>query len=379
MIYLDNNSTTKIDPRVLEAIMPFLTENYGNASSSHDFGLRSHSAVKEARASVAKLIGADENEIVFTSGATEAINLALKSFIENQALNNRHIISVSTEHPAVLDTLNYLKSKGVDVTILPVNNDGTIDLNVLESSFKENTSLVSIMFVNNETGVIHPIKEISGIVHKHNAIFMTDATQAVGKIPIDVNEMGIDLMCFSGHKFHAPKGVGGLYYRSRRPNKVKLYPLNHGGGQEKGIRSGTINVAGIVGIGKAAEISMQESKEEINRIKKLRDLLEASILEIPKTKVNGNTSQRIHNTSSISFEGVDADALMVGLKNISVSNGSACSSTSIEPSHVLMAMNKTEDEAFSTIRFSLSRFTNELEIKQTVKEVKSAVAKLREI
>lgn len=378
-IYLDNNATTIIDPIVLESMMPFLTNNYGNASSNHNLGLISHNAVKESRHHLSKLIDCEEHELYFTSGATEAINLSLKSVIDNCSSPNPHIITSTTEHPAVLDTCKFLEGKGVRVTYLPVSNEGLIDIDDFEKAFESSTVLACIMYVNNETGVIQPIKFLSQIAHKHNVIFMSDGTQAVGKIPVNVYESGIDILCLSGHKFYAPKGIGALFLRSKRPFKPKVSPQQHGGGQEKGLRSGTLNVPGIVGIGKAAELSFLQLQKESNRIRNLRDKLEKKLLQLSGTSINGSIKSRINNTTSICFEGADADAIMVGLKSIAVSNGSACSSTSIEPSHVLKAMGKSDNQAFSTIRFSLGRFTTESEIKETIKIVTKVVLQLREL
>lgn len=364
MIYLDNNATTKIDTRVLEAMVPFLTDNFANAASTHPFGLGAYEAVKNARQQVADLIGSETNEIIFTSGATEAINLAIKGVAENYCNKGKHIITVKTEHKAVLDTCEYLETKGFEVTYLPVQADGLIDLQVLKEAIRADTILVSVMLVNNEIGVIQPVKEIADIAHEAGAIFMTDGTQAVGKIEVDVDDLGIDLMCFSGHKMYAPKGVGALFFRQRRPRRVKLEALIHGGGHERSLRSGTLNVPGIIALGKACEIAKTEMSENQDKIKDLRDYLETELLKIDDTKVNGNRSQRIYSTSNILFKGVDSDAIIMGLEGIAVSNGSACTSASIDPSHVLMALGLSENNAFSCIRFSLSKYNtrNELEI-----------------
>jgi cysteine desulfurase len=377
IIYLDNNATTRIDPLVLEAMMPFLTNRYGNASSNHDLGLASNTAVKESRLWLSKLIGCEEHEIFFTSGATEAINLVLKSIIDNCDKENPHIITCVTEHPAVLDTCKFLEQKGVKVTYLPVSNDGLINITDYETAFENSTVLACIMMVNNETGVIQSIETLAEIAHKHNVIFMSDSTQAVGKMSINVYELGIDVLCLSGHKFYAPKGIGALFLRSKRPFKPKVSAQLHGGGQEKGLRSGTLNVPGIVGIGKAAELSFLQLKKESDRIKNLRNKLETNLLKLPGTSINGSVKYRSSNTTSICFDGADADAIMVGLKLIAVSNGSACSSSSINPSHVLKAMGKSDSQAFSTIRFSLSRFTTEAEINEVVKSVTRVVSQLR--
>lgn len=367
VIYLDNNATTRIDPRVFEAMMPFMTDYYANAASIHPFGVKAAEAIKNARDQIVALIGCETNEIIFTSGATEAINLALKGVAENNKARGKHIVTVLTEHPAVLETCRYLESVGYEVTYLPVGKDGLLDLETVKQSLTPNTILVSVMLVNNETGIIQPVKEIADIAHSQSAIFMTDATQAVGKMPVNVEELGVDLMSFSGHKLYGPKGVGGLYVRSKHPHKVKLTPLIHGGGQERGLRSGSLNVPGIVGLGKAAEIAQQEMEADAKRIGELREYLETELLKIENTVLNGHPRKRLYNTSSICFKGVDADAMITGLKDIAISNGSACTSAHVEPSHVLLAMGKSREDAFSTLRFSLGKLNARNEIEQTIK------------
>ena len=379
MIYLDNNATTKIDPRVLECMMPFLTDQYANAASNHQLGVAVNQHIKTARMHVADLIGASSDEIIFTSGATEAINLALKGVAEKYQNKGKHIITVTTEHPAVLDTCKYLATIGYEITYLPVNEDGLLDIDTLKNCIRDDTILVSVMLVNNETGVIQPIKQIAEIVHEKGALFMTDATQAVGKMSIDVNELGIDLLGLSAHKFYGPKGVGALYIRSRRPNRPRLKALIHGGGHELGMRSGTLNVPGIVGLGNAAEIAKSEMNSDSKRISDIRDYMEKQFLQLNNTLVNGNTANRLYNVSNICFENADADAIIVGLKDIAVSNGSACSSSSIEPSHVLMAMGRTEAQAFSSLRFSFGRFNSKDEAKTVIDQVTKVVSELREI
>lgn len=383
IIYLDNNATTPVDKRVLEIMMPFLTDEYANANSTHQFGVYAYEAVKKARLQVAQLIGAEPYEIVFTSGATEAINLAIKGVAENYQTKGKHIVTVKTEHPAVLDTCQYLESKGFEVTYLPVKPDGIIDLKELISVLRDDTILVSVMLVNNETGVIQPIKEISELAHAAGALFMTDATQAVGKMPVAVDETGIDLLCMSGHKIYAPKGIGALYIRQRK-NRIKIPALIHGGGHEKGIRSGTLNVPGIVALGEACALAQKEMAVNSKRIDEQRDYLEIELLKIEGTSINGNTGNRLYNTSNILFKGVDSDALIMGLSNpendfplIAVSNGSACSSTSIEPSHVLTAMGLDETAAFNSIRFSLGKFNDKSEIDFVINSIKNAVFSLR--
>lgn len=384
IIYLDNNATTPIDQRVLETMMPFLTDNFANASSTHQFGLGAFEAVKDARKKVAELIGADTNEIIFTSGATEAINLAIKGVAENYNKKGKHIVTVSTEHTAVLDTCIYLESKGFEVTFLPVKADGLIDLNELKNALRPDTILVSVMYVNNETGVIQPIKEIADLTHNTSALFMTDGTQAVGKIPVNVNEMGIDLMCLSGHKLYAPKGVGALYVRQKNPNRVKIPALIHGGGHERGLRSGTLNVPGIVALGKACMLAKIEMAKNALAIEELRNYLENELLKIDDTTVNGNKKHRLYNVSNVCFQGADSDAVIMGLSNaendlplIAVSNGSACTSTSIEPSHVLTAMGLDETAAFNSIRFSIGKSNTKSEIDLAVNVVENVVTGLR--
>ncbi len=377
IIYLDNNATTKINPRVLSAMMPFLTNEYANAASTHPFGVKAYEAVKNARSQVADLINCEMNEIIFTSGATEAINLAIKGVAENYKNKGKHLVTASTEHPAVLDTCRYLESIGYEVTYLPVQKDGLLDLEKVKQSIRNDTILVSVMFVNNEIGVIQPIKEIAEIAHLRGAFFMTDGTQSVGKIPVNVDLLGIDLMSFSGHKFYGPKGIGALYVRSKQPNKVKLNPILHGGGHERGLRSGTLNAPGIVGLGKAAEIVRQEMEADAKRIGDFRDYLEKELLKIEDTFLNGHPKQRLYNVSNICFKSVDADAMIIGLKNIAASNGSACTSTSIQPSHVLKAIGLSDEDAFSTLRFSLGRFNTKTEIETVIKRVKNAAKSLR--
>jgi cysteine desulfurase len=375
--YLDYNATTPLDPRVLDAIMPYLKEDFGNASSRHLLGSRAHQAVKKARTSVAELIKCEDYEVIFTSGATEAINLAIKGILELSNEKRNQIITVCTEHPAVLDTCKYLASKGIETIYLPVRKDGLLELDTVKKAVTEKTILVSVMYVNNETGVIQPLKQISDIAHEKGAYFMTDATQALGKISINVNEIGIDILSMSGHKIYGPKGIGALFIRSRRPNKVRIEPILHGGGQERNIRSGTLNTFGIIGLAKACEIAKKEMHVNTKYIKELREYLEMGLLKIDNTFVNGSIEQRIYNTSSICFKGADSDAIIVGLKDICVSNGSACSSNSFEPSHVLKGMGYSDEEAFSTIRFSLGKFNTLEDVMKSVKQIKEIVERLR--
>ncbi len=362
IIYFDYNATTPIDPRVLDAMLPFLKENFANPSSTHYFGAIINEAVKSARTQVADLIGADEKEIIFTSGSTEAINIALKGIAENYSEKGKHIITVSTEHKAVLDTCKFLENKGYEVTYLPVQNNGLIDLKELKNSLRSDTILVCLMFVNNETGVIQPIEEIALLAHEVGALFMTDATQAIGKIGINAVKIGIDILCLSGHKMYTPKGIGALYVKK----EIKLPAYTHGGGHENGLRSGTLNVPGIVALGKACEIAEQEMKQDAERIASLRNELENELLKIPDTFVNGSTENRIHNVSNICFKGFDANVMIGRMKNIAVSNGSACTAAIVEPSHVLTAMGLSDDYAFASIRFSLGKFNTKEEIKSVV-------------
>lgn len=383
VIYLDNNATTPIDKRVLDAMMPFLTNEFANANSTHQFGVNAYEAVKSARGQVSELIGAEAHEIVFTSGSTEAINLAIKGVAENYQSKGKHIITVATEHSAVLDTCKYLETKGFVVTYLSVKLDGLIDLEEFKTVLREDTILVSVMLANNETGVLQPIKEIAELSHNVGALFLSDATQAIGKIPVNVDELGVDLLCLSGHKLYAPKGVGALFVRQRM-NRVKIPALLHGGGHEKGLRSGTLNVPGIVALGEACAIAKKELSKNAESIGALRDYLETELLKIEGTSVNGNTSSRLFNTSNILFRWADSDAIIMGLSNsendlrlIAVSNGSACTSSSIEPSHVLTAMGLDEVDAFSCIRFSLGKYNTKDEINTVIYAVKTVVGQLR--
>jgi cysteine desulfurase len=369
IIYFDYNATTPIDKRVLDAMLPFLTDNFANASSTHNFGLKANEAVKAARIKVADMIGAEPNEITFTSGSTEAINLALKGVAENYSAKGKHIVTVATEHSAVLDTCKYLETLGYEVTYLPVQSNGLLDLNVFKDALRHDTILVSVMYVNNETGVIQPIKDISKITHEKGALFMTDATQAIGKIETDVDDIGIDLLCFSGHKMYAPKGIGALYVR----NKTKLSPQIHGGGHEKGLRSGTLNVPGIIALAKACEIASEEMTLNQRNISALRNKLEIEFLKLPNTALNGDSENRIFNTTNICFKGQDANVLIGRMKNFAISNGSACSSAVVEPSHVLKAMGLTDDDAFASLRFSLSKYNSIKEIDNVFSTIKGLI------
>ena len=379
-IYLDNNATTPMDPRVLEAMTPYFLQHFGNAASrNHSFGWEAEEAVDYAREQVAKLIGADPKEIIFTSGATEADNLAIKGVYEMYASKGNHIITAVTEHKAVLDTCKHIEKLGGEVTYLPVNSEGLIDLKELEAAMKPTTILVAIMYANNEVGTVQPIKEISAIARKHGALVFSDATQAVGKMPVDVNKDGIDLMAFTGHKMYGPKGVGALYVRRKNP-RVKVTAQMDGGGHERGMRSGTLNVPGIVGFGKACELCMLDMEADTKRIIKLRDRLESALLLLEEAYVNGSREHRLPHVANISFKHVEGEGLMMGFnKNIALSSGSACTSASLEPSYVLKALGLGDDLAHSSLRFGLSRFTTEEEIDYTVKAISETVIKLREM
>jgi cysteine desulfurase len=370
-IYLDNNATTPCDPRVLDVMLPFFTENFGNAASrSHSFGWVAEEAVDYAREQVAKLINADPKEIIFTSGATEADNLAIKGVFEMYASKGNHIITCTTEHKAVLDTCKHIEKMGGNVTYLDVQPDGLIDLKALENAITDKTILIAIMYGNNEIGVVQPIREISAIAKKHGVLFFTDGTQAVGKIPVDVMADGIDLMAFSAHKMYGPKGVGALYVRRKNP-RVKVTAQMDGGGHERGMRSGTMNVPGIVGFGKACEICMNEMEAEAARLSVMRDRLEKGLMELEEAYVNGNVEHRLPHVANISFKYVEGEGLMMGFnKNIALSSGSACTSASLEPSYVL---------AHSSLRFGLGRFTTDEQIDYTINAIKETVLKLREM
>jgi len=377
-VYLDNNSTTQCDPRVVEAMLPFFSEKFGNAASrTHSFGWMAEEAVETAREQLAELIYADKAEIIFTSGATESDNLALKGVFENYASKGNHIITTTTEHKAVLDTCKHIEKLGGEITYLNVRSDGRIDVDELEKNIRPTTLLIAIMYANNETGVIQPVKEISTIAKKHSVLFFCDAAQAVGKIHVDVIEDGIDILAFTAHKIYGPKGIGALYVRRKDP-RVKLIAQMDGGGHEKNMRSGTLNVPAIVGFGKACSLCMNEMKEESERLSALRDKLENSLLQLGEVSVNGNKHFRLPHTTNLSFNNTTANKLMMSVnRHIAVSSGSACTSALPEPSYVLKAMGLNDALANASLRFGLGRFTSGEEITYAIKEIAGAVKKIR--
>jgi cysteine desulfurase len=376
-IYLDYQATTPLDPRVLEAMMPYFTYKFGNPHSrSHSYGWEAEEGVEKARAQVAKLIGADEKEVIFTSGATESNNLAIRGVAEFYKDRKNHIVTTVTEHKCVLDTCRHLEQNGFEVTYLPVQKNGIVDLDVLRAAITDKTVVVSIMAVNNEIGVIQPLTEIGKICREKKTFFHTDAAQAAGKIPLDVEAMNIDLMSISGHKIYGPKGIGALYVR-RKP-RVRLVPLIVGGGQERGFRSGTLPTPLCVGLGEAAEICMKEMDGEAKRLKKLQTrMLKGLNDKLTDIVVNGDLEHRIPGNLNISFAFVEGESLMMGIKGLSVSSGSACTSASLEPSYVLRALGVEEDMAHTSLRFGLGRFTTEQEVDTAVAELVRHVNKLR--
>lgn len=380
LIYLDNNATTPCDPRVVDAMLPYFTQHFGNAASrSHAFGWSAEEAVDYAREQIATLIGAEEKEVIFTSGATEANNLAIKGVFEMYAKKGNHIITVETEHKAVLDTCKHLEKHGAEVTYLKVKNDGLIDLAELEAAIRPTTILASIMWANNETGVIQPMREIAMICEKHGVLFHSDATQAVGKIPTIAREVGVHLMSFTAHKMYGPKGVGALYVSRKNP-RVKVTAQMDGGGHERGMRSGTLNVPGIVGFGKACEIARLEMAADAARLSKLRDHLQTELMKMEETTVNGNVEHRMPHVANISFKHVEGEGLMMTFnKNIALSSGSACTSASLEPSYVLVGMGLGDDLAHSSLRFSLGRFTTEEDVNQAIELVRGGVNHMRDL
>jgi cysteine desulfurase len=378
-IYLDNNATTPMDPRVLEAMLPYFNEKFGNAASrNHPFGWAAEEGVDYAREQISKLINCSEKEIIFTSGATESNNLAIKGVFEMYAAKGNHIITATTEHKAVLDTCAHLEKLGASITYLEVKADGLIDLNELSNAITDKTILVSIMYGNNEIGVIQPMKEIAAITRSKGVLLHTDATQTVGKIPVDVEADGIDLLSFTAHKMYGPKGVGALYVRRKNP-RVKVTAQMDGGGHERGMRSGTLNVPGIVGFGKACEIAMQDMEKDTIRLSAMRNRLEKSLIELEEAYINGNTDHRLPHVTNISFKYVEGEGLMMAMKDLAVSSGSACTSASLEPSYVLKSLGLNDDLAHSSIRFGLGRFTTDEEIDYAIECTKKAVTKLRDM
>ncbi|KPK78946.1 MAG: cysteine desulfurase IscS [Phycisphaerae bacterium SM23_33] len=379
-VYLDNNATTPVDPRVLEAMLPYLREHFGNAASrSHSFGWTAEAGVEKARRQVAELIHADPREIIFTSGATESDNLAIKGAAEMHREQGNHIVTCQTEHKAVLDTCEYLARHGFEVTFLKPDSDGLVAPEQVADAVTDRTILITLMTANNEIGTIHPIAEIAAAARRKGALFHTDATQAVGKIPIDVQAMGVDLLSLSAHKIYGPKGIGALYVRRRQP-RVRLAIQMHGGGHERGLRSGTLNVPGIVGLGAAAEICGREMPEESRRLTGLRDRLHRGITEaLDEVTLNGHPTRRLPNTVNLSFAYVEGESLMMKLSDVAVSSGSACTSASLEPSFVLKALGVGDDLAHGSIRFSLGRFNAAEEIEYAIQKVVAAVRQLREL
>ncbi len=380
LIYLDNNATTPCDPRVVETMVPYFFEKHGNAASrSHHFGWEAEEAVDYAREQLAQLLDCEDKELIFTSGATEANNLALKGVFEMYAKKGNHIITAETEHKAILDTCKHLEKAGAEITYLKVKTNGMIDLAELDAAITPKTILVSIMWANNETGTIQPMREIGVICEAKGVLFHSDATQAVGKIPTHPREVGIHLMSFSAHKMYGPKGVGALYVSRKNP-RVKVTAQMDGGGHERGMRSGTLNVPGIVGFGKAAEIARLEMAQDAARLSKMRDHLETELCKLEETQVNGNPKSRMPHVANISFKHVEGEGLMMTFnQNIAVSSGSACTSASLEPSYVLVAMGLGDDLAHSSIRFSLGRFTTDEEVESAIKLVADGVNHMREL
>ncbi len=381
LIYLDNNATTPCDPRVVDEMIPFFYEKHGNAASrNHPFGWAAEEAVDYARDQVAQLLNVDGKEIIFTSGATESDNLALKGVFEMYRRKGNHIITLKTEHKAVLDACQKIETMGGEVTYLDVDREGLVNLEELEAAIKDNTILISIMWANNETGVIQPMKAIGDICKKHGVLFMSDATQAVGKIPTNPKEVGVHLMAFTGHKMYGPKGVGALFVNRKNP-RVKVTAQMDGGGHERGMRSGTLNVPGIVGMGKAAEIARKEMAQDAERLSKLRDKLQTALQNaMEEVYINGSEEHRMPHVTNISFKHVEGEGLMMTFnQNIGLSSGSACTSASLEPSYVLIALGLGDDLAHSSLRFSLGRFTTEEEIDYTIKAITDGVNHMREL
>ena len=379
-IYMDNHATTPVDPRVLERMIPYFTETFGNAASrNHEFGWKAEEGVDRARSEVAKLINATAKEIIFTSGATESDNLALKGVAGMYREKGDHIITLTTEHKAVLDCCKRLEKEGLRVTYLPVDKEGLVDLDDLRRAITDKTILISIMAANNEIGVLQPVGEIGKIAHEKGVLFHTDATQAVGKIPLDVQEMNIDLLSISAHKMYGPKGVGALYVRRKKP-RVQLKAIIDGGGHERGMRSGTLAVPNIIGLGAACEICRQEMADESVRLRGLRDRLHQRLTsQLEEVYVNGDLEQRLPNSLNLSFAYVEGESLLMGIKDVAVSSGSACTSASLEPSYVLKALGVGEDLAHTSIRFGLGRFNTKEEVDFVADRVIETVERLREL
>jgi cysteine desulfurase len=379
-IYLDNHSTTPCDPRVLEMMLPYFTEKFGNAASrNHSFGWEAEEAVEVARKQIAHLIQADAKEIIFTSGATESDNLALQGVVEMYREKGNHIITSSTEHRAVIDTAKYLEKKGIKVTFLPVDKAGMVSPDDVRNAITDQTILISIMMANNEIGTINPVAAIGKVAKEKGVLFHCDATQGVGKIPVNVQEMGIDLMSFTAHKIYGPKGVGALYVRRKAP-RVRLEAMMYGGGHERGMRSGTLAVPLIVGFGKACELCEQEMSTESVRMAKMRDRLQEGIMKgMDEVYLNGHPTERLPNNLNISFAYVEGEALLMGVKEIALSSGSACTSATLEPSYVLRALGVGSDLAHSSIRFGLGRFNTDEEVEYTIDRMIKAVTHLREM
>jgi cysteine desulfurase len=379
-IYMDNHATSPLDPRVLEAMLPYFSQKFGNAASrNHSFGWEAEQAVENAREQIAKLIGASAKEIIFTSGATESNNLAIKGIAEMYKERGNHIITQVTEHKAVLDTCKRLEKYGYRVTYLPVKADGLIDIEDLKRAMDDKTILVSIMFANNEIGVIQPVAEIGKLCHEKGVIFHTDAVQAVGKVPVDVNAMNIDVLSLTAHKIYGPKGVGALYVRRRNP-RVQISAQIDGGGHERGMRSGTLNVPGIVGLGKACEIAGAEMATEAARLQAMRDRLRNKLESaLDYVEINGSWEHRLPGNLNMSFVYVEGESLLMGINDVAVSSGSACTSATLEPSYVLKALGLGDDVAHSSIRFGLGRFNKEAEVDYVADKVIGIVQKLREL
>jgi cysteine desulfurase len=379
-IYLDNHATTRIDDRVLAVMLPFFTEHFGNpASVTHAYGWAAEASVTQARDTIAAAIHAIPEEIIFTSGATEANNLAIKGVAEAYLAQGRHIITVQTEHNAVLDPCRYLESLGFAVTYLPVQPDGCVDLAQLETAIRSDTILVSVMAANNEIGVLQPIADIGALCHRHHVLFHTDAAQAIGKIPLDVQTMQIDLMSLTAHKVYGPKGIGALYVRRRHP-RVQLAPQLHGGGHERGLRSGTLYSPQIVGFAEAVRLGLAEMDAETQRVQELRDRLWHTLSQLDGIYLNGHPTQRLPGNLNISVEGVDGQALLLGLQPfVAVSSGSACTSAKIEPSHVLQALGRSPELAYASIRFGIGRFNTQTEIDRVANGVLETIRSLRSV